>query len=54
MGDPVAELKNKQVLDIVGESVKHINIYSTDFEAHSTLQGHGGQSGLKPSFLCLI
>ena len=54
MGDPVAELKNIQVLDIEGESVNHINIYSTDFEAHSTLQGHGGQSCIKPSFLCLI
>ena len=54
MGDPVAELRNIKVLDINGESVKHINIYSTDFEAHSTLQGHGGQSCVKPSFLCLI
>ena len=54
MGDPVCELKNIEALDINGESYKHLNIYSTDFEAHSTLQGHGGQSCVKPSFLCLV
>ena len=27
MGDPVSELRNIKVLDINGESVKHINIF---------------------------
>jgi hypothetical protein len=54
MGDPVAELRNIKVLDINGESVKHFNVYSIDFEAHSTLQGHGGQSCVKPCIISLF
>ena len=40
MGTPVSELKNIHELNINGETYKHVNIYSTDFEAHSTSKLH--------------